>query len=97
MLACNAMDIHLARLSIWHTAWVLDQGHRASHERIFRDTRAFRICDGPSEVHKITAAKEVLKGYKAVDGLWPSAWLPAKREEARKKIANMLEHQIGNS
>jgi acyl-CoA dehydrogenase len=53
--------------------------------------------DGPSEVHKITAAKEVLKGYKAVDGLWPSAWLPAKREEARKKIANMLEHTIGNS
>jgi len=24
MLADNAMDIHLARLSIWHTAWVLD-------------------------------------------------------------------------
>ena len=53
--------------------------------------------DGPSEVHKVTAAKEVLKGYKPVDGLWPSEWLPAKREEARKKIANMLEHQIGNS
>jgi len=53
--------------------------------------------DGPSEVHKITAAKEVLKGYKPVDGLWPSEWLPAKRDEARKKIANMLEHTIGNS
>src|SRR3954451_21492115 len=53
--------------------------------------------DGPSEVHKVTAAKEVLKGYKPVDGLWPSEWLPAKREEARKKIANMLEHTIGNS
>src|SRR6185312_14067857 len=32
MLADNAMDIHLARLAIWHTAWVLDQGHRASNE-----------------------------------------------------------------
>ena len=53
--------------------------------------------DGPSEVHKITAAKEVLKGYKPVDGLWPSEWLPGKREEARKKIADMLEHTIGNS
>lgn len=87
MLADNAMDIHLARLAIWHTAWVLDQGHRASNEssmskvicseaiarvadrslqilggmgitrdtvveRIFRDTRAFRIYDGPSEVHR---------------------------------------------
>ena len=28
----SAMDIHLARLAIWHTAWVLDQGHPASNE-----------------------------------------------------------------
>jgi acyl-CoA dehydrogenase len=53
--------------------------------------------DGPSEVHKVTAAKEVLKGYKPVDGLWPSEWLPAKREAAREKIALMLEHSVGNS
>jgi acyl-CoA dehydrogenase len=53
--------------------------------------------DGPSEVHKVTAAKEVLKGYKATDGLWPSEWLPAKREAARQKIAMMLEHSVGNS
>jgi alkylation response protein AidB-like acyl-CoA dehydrogenase len=32
MLADNALDIHLAQLSIWHTAWVLDQGHRAANE-----------------------------------------------------------------
>ena len=62
-----------------------------------RACRSWRSVDGPSEVHKVTAAKEVLKGYKPVDGLWPSEWLPAKREEARKKIANMLEHTIGNS
>ena len=53
--------------------------------------------DGPSEVHKVTAAKEVLKGYKPADGLWPSEWLPAKREAARQKIAMMLEHSVGNS
>ena len=29
MLADNEMDIHSARLAIWHTAWVLDQGHLA--------------------------------------------------------------------
>ena len=27
MLADNEMDIHQCRLVIWHTAWVLDQGH----------------------------------------------------------------------
>ena len=32
MLADNAMDIHVAQLTIWHTAWLLDQGKRASSE-----------------------------------------------------------------
>jgi len=97
MLADNMMDIHLARLAIWHTAWVLDQGHRASNEssmskvicseaiarvadrslqilggmgitrdtvveRIFRDTRAFRIYDGPSEVHRWALGARIVGG-----------------------------------
>ena len=32
MLADNAMDIHIAQLTIWHTAWLLDEGHRAGTE-----------------------------------------------------------------
>ena len=28
MLADNQIDLHPARLMIWHTAWVLDQGER---------------------------------------------------------------------
>lgn len=32
MLADNDMDIHVARLTIWHTAWLLDSGSRASSE-----------------------------------------------------------------
>ncbi len=32
MLADNEMDIHTARLNIWHAAWVLDQGERGSRE-----------------------------------------------------------------
>ena len=35
MLADNEMDIRMARLAIWHTAWVLDQG-RARRHRIRR-------------------------------------------------------------
>ncbi len=40
MLADNEMDIHTARLTIWHTAWLLDQGERASSE----SSRAKVIC-----------------------------------------------------
>ncbi|HZT87325.1 MAG TPA: acyl-CoA dehydrogenase family protein [Stellaceae bacterium] len=32
MLADNEMDLHICRLTIWHTAWVLDQGQRGRHE-----------------------------------------------------------------
>jgi acyl-CoA dehydrogenase len=96
MLADNEMDIHLSRLVIWHTAWVLDQGRRGTHEssmakvicseaiwrivdrsmqilgglgitddtlvaRIFRDVRPFRIYDGPSEVHRWSIARRILR------------------------------------
>jgi alkylation response protein AidB-like acyl-CoA dehydrogenase len=30
--------------------------------RIFADLRAFRIYDGPSEVHRFSIAKRILKG-----------------------------------
>src|SRR3546814_15035481 len=88
------MDIRTARLQIWHTAWLLDQGERASMEssiakticaeavwrvadrcvqilggrgvtsetvveRIFRDVRAFRIYDRPSDVPRWSIAKRV--------------------------------------
>jgi alkylation response protein AidB-like acyl-CoA dehydrogenase len=97
MLADNEMDMHIARLAIWHCAWVLDKGELALHEssrakvivseavwrvadrcvqilggqgvtdetivaRIFADLRAFRIYDGPSEVHRWSMAKRILKG-----------------------------------
>ena len=95
MLADNAMDLHMARLAIWHCAWVLDSGGRGGTEssmakvmcseaiwrvvdrsmqvlggsgvtrdtpveRIFRDVRAFRIYDGPSEVHRFALGRRIV-------------------------------------
>ena len=97
MLADNEMDLHTARLHIWHTAWLLDRGERANFEssrakvvcseaewrvvdrcvqilggqgvtgesvvaRIFADLRAFRIYDGPSEVHRHSLGRKILAG-----------------------------------
>jgi acyl-CoA dehydrogenase len=104
MLADNAMDIHTARLTIAHCAWVLDQGDAGDPsmakqagtassmakvicseaimrvadrslqilgglgltrdtpvERIFRDVRAFRVYDGPSEVHRFALGRRIVK------------------------------------
>jgi len=54
------------------------------------------IADGPTEVHKVTVAKQVLKDYKPYEGIWPNDFLPTKVAEARKKFAQHIEHEVGN-
>ena len=54
------------------------------------------VVDGPTEVHKVTVAREVLKGYEASEGLWPSNHLPTLREDAMRKLAVHIEHTVGN-
>jgi alkylation response protein AidB-like acyl-CoA dehydrogenase len=48
------------------------------------------IMDGPNEVHKVTIAKNVLKGYEPHVGNWPTEFLPEKRAAAKKKFADLL-------
>jgi acyl-CoA dehydrogenase len=105
MLADNDMDLQTSRLHIWHTAWMLDQGHKCNFEssrakvvcseaqwrvvdrcvqilggrgvtaesavmRIFMDMRAFRIYDGPSEVHRWSLARKIVQnGQERIGGV----------------------------
>ncbi|NKC16109.1 MAG: acyl-CoA dehydrogenase [Gammaproteobacteria bacterium] len=59
---------------------------------------AFRlgIVDGPTEVHKITIARQVLRDYAPYTGLFPPGHLPAVRAHAREKYAQLVEHGVGN-
>lgn len=52
---------------------------------------AMAIADGPTEVHKVTVAKQLLRGYRPVEGLWPSAHLPTREAAARALLAARLE------
>src|SRR5262245_126452 len=54
------------------------------------------LADGPTEVHKVTVARQILREYQPAEGMWPSEWIPGKIEEARKKYAHYLEHEVGN-
>jgi acyl-CoA dehydrogenase len=54
------------------------------------------IADGPTEVHKVTVARQILREYKGVDGLFPSAHLPTRRAAARERFAHLLESELGN-
>ena len=51
---------------------------------------AMSVMDGVDEVHKVTVARNVLKGYEPHDGFWPTDYFPAKRAEARKKFAGAM-------
>ncbi|WP_322767234.1 acyl-CoA dehydrogenase family protein [Frankia sp. Cr1] len=48
------------------------------------------LADGPTEVHKVTLAREVLKRYKPTDGLFPTNHLIALEEQARARYADVL-------
>jgi len=54
------------------------------------------IADGPTEVHKVTVAKQVLKQYRPYEGLWPRDFLPERVAEARARFAAYLEGDVGN-
>jgi acyl-CoA dehydrogenase len=96
MVADSEIEMHAARLMIWHAAYVLDSGEKGRHETsmakvfvaetvnrvidravqmcgargiaddwqvaaLYRENRAFRIYDGPSEVHRGSIARRVYR------------------------------------
>ncbi len=83
-----------------HTAMHLHGALGVSNEMPFAQmwmaAPTMGIADGPTEVHKVTVAKEVLKDYTPHDGLWPSQHIPTKREEALRWASEHLEVEVGN-
>jgi len=100
MIADSEIEMHAARLMIWHAAYLLDMGDKARHETsmakvfvaetvnrvidravqicgahgisedwplamLYREHRAFRIYDGPSEVHRMSVGRRVFRRMKA--------------------------------
>jgi acyl-CoA dehydrogenase len=54
------------------------------------DSFVLGLADGPTEVHKVTVARQVLGGYKPAEGLFPSVHGPAQLARAREKYATVL-------
>ncbi|HEY9218591.1 MAG TPA: acyl-CoA dehydrogenase family protein [Phenylobacterium sp.] len=49
------------------------------------------IADGPTEVHKVTVAKQILKDYRPDNDLFPSYHIPRLREAAKEQFKDKLE------
>jgi acyl-CoA dehydrogenase len=54
------------------------------------------LADGPTEVHKVTVARQVLRDYQPSDDVWPTQWLPKREAAAKEKFAQYLELEVGN-
>jgi acyl-CoA dehydrogenase len=50
------------------------------------------IVDGPTEVHKVSVAKDVLRNVKPSPGVFPTYFVPDTRAAAEKKFAAYLEN-----
>ena len=55
--------------------------------QMFMRSAALAVVDGPTEVHKITIARQSLKRYGPAEGMWPTQHLPARIAAAREKFA----------
>jgi acyl-CoA dehydrogenase len=54
MLADNEMDLHTCRMTIWHCAWLLDQGERGRHEssmaKVICSEAIWRVVDRSMQI-----------------------------------------------
>jgi acyl-CoA dehydrogenase len=64
--------------------------------RMWQGAVTMGLVDGPTEVHRLTVARTLLKQGRPATGMWPSAWIPAKQEAAQAKFAEYLEHEVAN-
>jgi acyl-CoA dehydrogenase len=64
-------------------------------ESMYRAARAARLYDGPDEVHRMTVARQLLKGYQPVDV--PTEHVPTRREAARRRFAALLDEVGANA
>jgi acyl-CoA dehydrogenase len=85
-IAWRAMQVHGA----------LGTSNEMPFFRMIHGAGVLGLADGPTEVHKGTVAKQVLRDYQPSDDVWPTRWIPKRRDAARAKYAQYLEHEVGN-
>ncbi len=51
------------------------------------------IVDGPTEVHKVSVAKDILRTVAPAPGLFPTYFVPARRADAERKFASFLDRE----
>lgn len=55
------------------------------------------IMDGPTEVHKVTVARETLRTFQAYEGVFPPYWLPPLIDAAKDRYRVVLDAMEADS
>src|SRR4051795_8342 len=90
-IAWRALQVHGA----------LGASNEMPFARMMLGASVLGLADGPTEVHKVTVARQVLRDHRPSDDLWPTEHLPKKKAAAQAKFApylddQYLEHEVGN-
>ncbi|HVW41985.1 MAG TPA: acyl-CoA dehydrogenase family protein [Amycolatopsis sp.] len=73
-----------------HTHGALGVSQDTRLARMWQRAPSMGIVDGPTEVHQVTIARQLLRQYAPYEGVWPPYWLPPRIEEARARYADVL-------
>jgi acyl-CoA dehydrogenase len=52
------------------------------------------LADGPTEVHKVTVARQLLRERHGTNGMFPTQYIPALRDAAIAKYAERIEQKV---
>jgi acyl-CoA dehydrogenase len=74
-----------------HVHGSLGTTHETPLAHMWMSVPSLALADGPTEVHRTTIAKQILRRYQPAAGLFPTEHVPPRREAARQKYAAVLQ------
>ena len=80
-----ALNLDVATWAAVKSTWAI-----GSKVALFLIQYVTGFSDGPSEIHKTTLSRRVLKQYKPSPGLWPTQHIPTRRADAAAHFAARL-------
>lgn len=81
--------LHDAALRTMHLYGALGVSNEMPLTRMLLGSVALGLADGPTEVHQMTVAREVLKEHTPSPGLWPSEHIPERRRVALAQVEDL--------